>query len=97
MAGIKKKDWTKGHEISMEELEKACEEKKGDNNMNNLEKENEELNTRIKLLEKAVEIKDNKIEYLQAVVKTMAEQMEEVMECTSGYISQLEETIGDLI
>ena len=100
MAGIKKKDWTKGHEIGMEELEKACEEKKGENNMTKeelLTQEKEELNKRIKLLEKAVEIKDKKIEYFQAVVNTMAEHMEELTEHTSGYISQLEETIRDLI
>ncbi len=73
-------------EIGMDELENDI-----------LEKENEELKKRIELLEKAVEIKDNKIEYLQAVVNTTAEQMEGLMMHASGYMSQLEETLGDLL
>ncbi len=62
-----------------------------------LMKENEELNKRIVLLEKAVEIKDKKIEYLQAVVNTIAEQMEGLMMHANGYMGQLEECIEDLI
>lgn len=73
-------------EIGMDELENDI-----------LEKENEELKKRIELLEKAVEIKDKKIEYLQAMINMMAEQMEELMTHTSGYMGQLEETLGDLL
>ena len=98
MAGIKKKDWTKGHEISMEELEKACEEKKGDNNMTKEEflmKENEELKKKLEVSEKVIDILNKKIECLDERTNLMSEFYEKVVETNLDYTNTLEEAISE--